>query len=79
MTLIAIQDEYIETVNAGIARWSHRPKNFGIGGGHADRILRGATRRAETRLHKVGFTDKAQIAQVIRDARDMALLEREAA
>jgi predicted Rdx family selenoprotein len=72
-TLIGIQQEYIDTVNAGIARWSHRKK-----GGHAARISRGARHTAERKLHGLGFTDDKQIAQIIQDARDMATLERNA-
>lgn len=69
-TLIGIQTEYIETLNAGIARWSHR-KN----GGHIHRIARGARHAAEKALRKLGFTD-TQIPQLIKDARDVAELER---
>ena len=70
-TLIGIQEKYIETLNAGIARWSHRKD-----GGHASRISRGARHAAEKQLRKIGFTDEKQIAQIIQDARDMATLER---
>jgi hypothetical protein len=70
-TLIGIQEEYIETLNAGMARWSHRKD-----GGHSHRIARGARHAAEKQLRKIGFTDEKQIAQVIQDARDMATLER---
>jgi len=70
MTLTQIQDQYIETVNAGIARWSHR-KN----GGHADRVRRGAFHKAEKQLRSLGFS-QGQIAQAIKDARDVAELER---
>jgi hypothetical protein len=73
-SLIAIQDEYIETVNAGIARWSHRKD-----GGHSQRISRGARHIAEKQLRKIGYTDQKQIDQIIQDARDMAVLERMAA
>ena len=69
-TLIGIQEEYIETLNAGIARWSHRKD-----GGHASRISRGARHAAEKSLRKLGYTDQ-QIPQLIQDARDMATLER---
>jgi hypothetical protein len=72
MTLIQVQEQYIETVNAGIARWSHR-KN----GGHADRVRRGAFHLAEKQLAKLRFTQE-QIAQAIKDARDIAELERNA-
>lgn len=70
-TLIGIQEDYIETINAGIARWSHRKD-----GGHASRISRGARHAAEKKLRKIGYTDDKQIAQIIQDARDMATLER---
>lgn len=69
-TLIGIQEEYIETVNLGMARWSHRKD-----GGHASRISRGARHTAEKGLRKLGYTDQ-QIPQLIQDARDMATLER---
>lgn len=67
-TLIGIQQEYIKTLNAGIARWSHY--------GHFGRIARAARHAAERRLRKIGFTNEKQIAQIIQDARDMALAER---
>ncbi len=70
-TLIGIQEEYVETLNAGMARWSHRKD-----GGHSQRISRGARHAAEKQLRKIGFTDEKQIAQIIQDARDMAALER---
>lgn len=69
-TLIGIQEEYVATVNAGIARWAHRKD-----GGHAGRIMRGARRRAEGELRRLGFTD-SQVAAAIGDARDMAALLR---
>ncbi|MCI0561929.1 MAG: hypothetical protein MN733_25870 [Nitrososphaera sp.] len=76
-TLIGIQQEYIETVNAGIARWSHRPKgHYEIGGGHTGRIARGARNKAEKALRQLGYTDQKQIEAAIKDARDMAELER---
>ena len=70
-TLIGIQEQYIETLNAGIARWSHRKD-----GGHAGRIARGARHAAEKQLRRLGYQDEKQIAQIITDARDMATLER---
>lgn len=70
MTLITVQQEYIDTVNAGIDRWSHRKD-----GGHAHRIWRGARRKLEAALSKLGFTAE-QIQQALKDARDMAELER---
>lgn len=72
MTLTQIQDQYIETVNAGIARWSHR-KN----GGHASRIRRGAFHKATKQLAGLGFS-QAQIDLAIVEAQDMAALERNA-
>lgn len=72
-TLIGIQQEYIETLNAGIARWSHRKL-----GGHSSRISRGARHTAEKQLRKLGFADQKQIDQIVRDARDVAELERNA-
>jgi len=68
--LIAIQEEYVETVNAGMARWAHRKD-----GGHAGRIRRGAHRKAIKSLLALGFTDQ-QISQLIKDAADMAALAR---
>ena len=70
-TLIRIQEQYIETLNAGIARWAHRKD-----GGHSDRISRGARHTAEKQLRRLGFSDQKQIDQIIKDARDMAVLER---
>ena len=70
-SLIAIQQEYIDTVNAGHARWAHRPK-----GGHLHRSYRGARHAAEKAFQCHGCFTPAQIDQMIRDARDMAELER---
>ena len=69
-TLIQIQEEYIETINLGMQRWSHRKD-----GGHMSRISRGARHTAEKELRKLGYPEK-QIAQILQDARDMAALER---
>lgn len=71
MTLIEVQEQYIETLNAGLARWSHRKD-----GGHSSRISRGARHTAEKQLRKLGYADQKQIDQIIQDARDMASLER---
>jgi hypothetical protein len=68
--MIAVQDEYVETVNAGFARWSHRKD-----GGHFSRIRRGAWHRAEKALSRIGY-NASQISQIIKDADDMAILER---
>lgn len=72
-TLIQIQEEYIETVNLGIQRWGHRKD-----GGHSQRIRRGAFNRGMKELTKLGFTDDAQMRQILRDAHDMAALLRNA-
>jgi SOS response regulatory protein OraA/RecX len=69
-TLIELQDAYIATVNAGEARWSHRPD-----GGHARRVRRGAARKLHDALARRGYTAE-QISAAIRDASDVAKLER---
>lgn len=69
-SLISIQQEYIETVNAGLARWSHR-KN----GGHSGRVRAGARHKMVRELARLGFDDP-QIAAAIKDASDMLTLER---
>lgn len=69
-TLISIQEEYISTVASGMARWAHRKD-----GGHVNRIKRGARRKAEKELAKIGYTDPQHVADVIRDAWDMVILE----
>jgi hypothetical protein len=73
LNLIQIQDEYVETLNAGIARWAHRRD-----GGHSHRIAHGARKTAEKRLRRLGFTEQSQIDRAIQDARDMAALIRNA-
>lgn len=70
MSLIQIQETYIEAVNSAIARWDHRPE-----GGHSRRCIRGAYTRAVRILARKGYTT-AQIELIIADADDMALLER---
>ncbi len=78
-SMITIQDEFVATVNAGFARWSHRKGTaFQACGGHYSRIRGGAWKKAERELKKIGFTDPAQIKQIINDAEDMAKLERNA-
>ncbi len=72
-TIISIQQQFIDTVNAGHTRWSHRPN-----GGHIRRIQRGAWNRAATALRKLGYTDQSDIAGIISQARDVAELERNA-
>lgn len=71
-SMIEIQDEYVEAVNAGFRRWSHRKYQ-----GHFDRIRRGAWHRAEKALSRIGY-NASQIGQIIKDADDMAILERNA-
>jgi hypothetical protein len=74
--LIDIQQDYIDAVNLGIARWSHCRKHYqGDLGGHANRIVHGAHRRAVQRLGRLGFNE-TQVRQIIADARDMAGLIR---
>lgn len=76
-TLIGIQESYIETINAGIERWAHRPgTTYRPHGGHAERIARGARTAATQRLNRLGFTDQKQIDAILKDARDMAALIR---
>ena len=70
--MIDIQQEYIDTVSAGMDRWSHRRR-----GGHSYRIRRGAYRKAYQALVRWGHTDE-QAKQIIRDAHDVLLLERAA-
>ena len=72
-TILGIQQQFIDTVNAGHARWSHRPN-----GGHIRRIQRGAWNRAATALRKLGYTDQSDLAGIISQARDVAELERNA-
>ena len=71
-TLMQIQQEYMETVSAGMDRWSHRRD-----GGHSGRIRGGAFRKAYKSLARFGFTDK-QARQIIQDAHDVMMLERAA-
>lgn len=59
-TFIEIQQAYIDTVNAGIAR-----------------ITREAKHKADAELAKLGFA-AAEREHIIKDARDMAVLERNA-
>jgi hypothetical protein len=80
-TLISIQQQYIDTVNAGLARWAHRKGIRGVAagvGGHAARIVHGAHRKAVAELARLGYSEQ-MIAQAMRDAKDMAELERLAA
>lgn len=72
MNMIAIQTEYIETVNSGYLRWSHRKD-----GGHFSRIKRGAYNRARKALLRTGYNEM-MVTEIIGDAWDMAVLERNA-
>lgn len=75
--MIAIQDEYIETINIAHDRWSHRKGICGRPGGHYDRICRGAYRKAMKSMMALAFTEE-QARQIIRDAEQTAELERNA-
>lgn len=68
--LIEIQQEYMDTVSAGLDRWAHRKD-----GGHASRIRVGAARKALKALLKWGFTE-AQARAAIQQAHDIMKLER---
>jgi hypothetical protein len=77
-TLIGIQDEYIERLNAGIARWSHARQHYsGDLGGHANRVAKGARRLALKKLTKLGFSAE-QVNAALKDAWEMASLIRHA-
>jgi hypothetical protein len=78
-TLTFLQQEYIDTVNAGIARWSHARKAYPTDlGGHANRIAGGAARKLKKELKKLGFDDVSCLIAV-QDAWEVAKLERNAA
>jgi len=75
LTLIQIQEHYIDRLNDARRRWAHRKD-----GGHslrtgrgARREARGARQEAEARLAKWGITGKVA-RQIIWDAHDMAEL-----
>lgn len=71
-------DIFCETVNAGIARWSHRPKSqWQVSGGHGNRIYGGVVRKLETGLKRNGYTPD-QIKIAVQDAKDLAKLQRDA-
>lgn len=69
-TIIQIQQEYMDTVSAGIDRWSHRRD-----GGHSGRIRAGAWRRAHKALTALGFND-AQARDQIKQTHEVMELER---
>ena len=75
-TVMTLVDEYVKTVNGGIARWSHRPQTKWSLGGHADRIIHGANRKLRKQLATLGYTEKKHIDQVVKDAWDLAELQR---
>ena len=76
-TLIGVQQDYIDTVNSAVDRWAHRPKPaYQLAGGHAHRTIWRAHQTLEAELVKLGVTDKAQIRQIIKDAADVAEMER---
>ncbi len=70
--LIRIQTDYIDTVSAGMDRWSHRRD-----GGHSGRIREGAWRRAYKSLIAWQYTDE-QARRIIADAHEQMMLERAA-
>ena len=77
-TVQTVVDEYVATVNAGLSRWSHRKGIQGLAygvGGHARRIMHGAHSKAVKQMQRLGYTDQKQIAQIMKDARDLAELE----
>ena len=76
---IQIADDLTAAIVGATRRWSHRPKNsFGTPGGHYRRSVNAAIAKAENALNAWEF-DKASIKQIIKDARDMAALELNAA
>jgi hypothetical protein len=64
-----IVDEYVETVNAARARWSHRK-----GGGQSGRTIGAAMKTLRTKVARWGYNE-TQTRQVLSDARDIAALE----
>lgn len=68
--IIQIQEEYMETVNGGMDRWSHHRD-----GGHAGRIRSAAHKKALSAFLKIGF-DPQVAEKMVRDAHDLLLLER---
>lgn len=79
VTVMNVVDEYVATVNAGFARWSHRKgTKYQACGGHYSRIRGGAYKKAVAGLKKLGYTDEGQIRQIMKDADDLVLLERNA-
>jgi hypothetical protein len=76
-TVIEIQDRYIERINVAWSRWEHRRRpgdynNFG----HFGRARRASNRQAAKDLRKLGYTDEKIIGAIIKDAWDVADLQR---
>lgn len=77
LNLQQIQDRFIEKVNAAAQRWGHRKLSWdrsGIGG-HFGRSRGAAWKEAMRDILAWGFT-KQQATEIIRDAEQMADLER---
>lgn len=72
LTLCGAQEEFIQTINAGHSRWSHRRDM-----GHYGRILGGAKKKLANQMRRMGVKE-AQIPTLIRDAIDVAELRRNA-
>lgn len=69
LNLVQIQERYIRAVANARQRWAHSKT-----GGHADRVQRGARRKAERALARWGFTAD-QARKIVDDARDTLKLE----
>ncbi len=74
-TLIGIQQEYIDKINGCYARWGVRRDHDHTYVPFLSRVARGARHTAERKLLRCGFRPE-QIPALIKDARDMAELER---
>jgi hypothetical protein len=74
-TLIAIQDTLVLDVNCAIAKWAHRPGSAWSYGGHADRSIRAAKRKARARLERLGMSP-SEVEYAVKQALDVAELER---
>ncbi len=72
-TLTQIQQEYIDTCNTAMDRWSHRK-----GGGQSHRTIGAARKKAMTAFRKFGCFSEDQVRQMMRDAQDLLELERAA-
>ena len=74
-TLIGIQEEYIAKINGCYARWGERRDHGYTYVPFLTRVARGARRTAERKLLLCGYRPE-QIPALIKDAIDMASLER---